>query len=105
MNADLIMTIIFIIGLLCWAVRYLEREDLASCSGQVSNRTALRRWIETNLPELDAELGPMSMDQVRMRLNAMTGCNVQGGDSVEDGSAVFLAALQAQHAERGGTPP
>jgi hypothetical protein len=62
----------------------------------VSNRTSLRRWIAQHMPELDAELGPMSLDQVRIRLNAITGCTVGPADSVELGSAVFLAALKAQ---------
>lgn len=65
-----------------------------------SNRAELRAWIEQHMPELDAELGPKSMDQVRIRLNEITGCTVGPADSVELGSAVFLAALQAQHERR-----
>lgn len=62
--------------------------------GRLNDRDKLRIWIEIHMPELDAELGPMSLDQVRIRLNAVTGCTVQGGDSVENGSAVFLEALK-----------
>jgi hypothetical protein len=69
-----------------------------------NNRDELRLWIREHMPELDAELGPLTMDQARVRLNEVTGCSVRGGDSIEDGSAVFLAALQAQHAAE-ETPP
>lgn len=65
-----------------------------------SNRAELRAWIEQHMPELDAELGPMSLDQVRIRLNEVTGCGVMGTDSVELGNAVFLAALKVQHERR-----
>lgn len=64
------------------------------------HRHALATWIAQHMPELDAELGPLSLDQVRVRLNAITGCTVGPADSVELGSAVFLAALQAQHERR-----
>lgn len=78
-----------------WAVRecafQVEKNRFA-----VTSRTALRRWIAQHMPELDAELGTMSLDQVRIRLNAITGCTVGPADSVELGSAVFLAALKAQ---------
>lgn len=62
--------------------------------GHLSDRSKLRIWIEIHMPELDTELGPKSLDQVRLRLNEVTGCAVQGSDSVEDGCAVFLAALK-----------
>lgn len=61
------------------------------------NATALKQWIATHMPELDAEFGPMPLYEVRVRLNAITGCTVGGGEPVEQSCAVFLAALQAQH--------
>lgn len=61
---------------------------------RLNERDKLRIWIEIHMPELDRELGPMSLDAVRIRLNEITGCDVQGADSVENGSAVFLEALK-----------
>lgn len=60
------------------------------------NFTALKAWIEQHMPELDRELGPMTHDQVRIRLNAITGCTIGPADPIESGSAVFLAALKTQ---------
>lgn len=58
------------------------------------NRRMLAAWIDQNMPDLDRELGPMSLEQVRTRLNKITGCDVPGWSSVESGSAVFLEALK-----------
>ncbi|AWL03389.1 hypothetical protein DIR46_02260 [Massilia oculi] len=58
------------------------------------NRRALANWIDHNMPELGAELDPMTKNQVRIRLNEITGCNVPAAGRVEDGCAVFLAALK-----------
>jgi hypothetical protein len=69
----------------------------ATEAGPHRNRAQLKRWIAEHMPELDRELGPMGMNQVRKRLNEVTGCNVQGGDSIEASSAVFLAALKRMH--------
>lgn len=68
------------------------------------HRQALTAWISQHMPELDRELGALPLDQVRVRLNAITGCTVAPTDPVELGSAVFLAALQAQHARREAAP-
>lgn len=65
--------------------------------GPKSNRAQLKQWVAKHMPELDAELGPMSMDQVRKRLNEVTGCKVRGSDSIEAGSAVFLEVLKRMH--------
>lgn len=61
---------------------------------QINERDKLRIWIEIHMPELDRELGPMSLEQVRIRLNKITGCDVPGWSSVESGSTLFLAALK-----------
>ncbi len=58
------------------------------------NGRALRAWIERHLPNLDAELGLMGRMDVWARLNALTGAGVRSCDTVEDGCARFLAALQ-----------
>jgi len=61
---------------------------------RMGERAQLHRWIQQHMPELDAELGPMTKNQVRIRLNEITGCNVSSGSRVEDGCAAFLAALK-----------
>lgn len=68
------------------------------------NARALKAWIAANMPELDRELGPLTLDQVRMRLNEITGCAIGPAERIEDGCAQFLAALQAQHAARKEAP-
>lgn len=80
----------------------LEEQHGAPAGTTEGNYKTLKAWVAENMPELDRELGPLSPDQVRVRLNAVTGCTVQGGDSIEDGSAVFLAALKAQHGDATG---
>ena len=58
------------------------------------NRRALTSWIEQNMPELDAELTPLTLDRARERLNQVTGCAIKTSDPVEPTCAVFLAALK-----------
>lgn len=87
------LAIAAVLAAIAWMERRLTRRPERP-PPRLGNRAELRRWLEQNMPELDCELGPMSLDQVRIRLNEVTGCNVQGGDSVESGSAVFLAALK-----------
>lgn len=62
------------------------------------NAKALRAWIEANMPELDAELGPLPQGQVLQKLNEVAGLDIQGHDSIEATCPRFLAALQAKHA-------
>ena len=57
---------------------------------------ALQRWIEANRPDLDAELSSLSLDQVRERLNAMTGLEVLSCESIHTSGERFLEALKAQ---------
>lgn len=78
--------------LIAWA-KSLMPKPLPSPASR-AGKAELRAWTKQHMPELDAELGPMSLDQVRIRLNAITGCEVQGSDSVNNGSAVFLEALK-----------
>ena len=54
----------------------------------------LRRWIEREMPALDAELGPMLMDDVRERLNRETGLNILSDDDRNESAERFLAALR-----------
>lgn len=58
------------------------------------NGLALRAWIEAHIPELNEEMKPMKRMDVWARLNALTGAGVRSCDTIEDGSARFLAALQ-----------
>lgn len=77
-----------------------QRMALASVySGRMGgpNGRALKAWIAENMPDLDRELRPLTLDQVRVRLNQLTGCTVLPTDAVELSCAVFLAALKAQH--------
>lgn len=48
------------------------------------------------MPELDAELGPLSLDDVRIRLNEITGLDIQGSHSISDSTFLFLEALKAK---------
>lgn len=83
-------------GLVTWRATSAAHPASHPMSG--SNARALKAWVAEHMPELDAELGPMGLDRVRVRLNEVTGCAVLGSDPVERTCAVFLAALQAQHA-------
>ncbi|MGI4717224.1 MAG: hypothetical protein ACRYGO_07365 [Janthinobacterium lividum] len=60
----------------------------------MTNREKLYAWIARHMPELHAELGPMGRLEVLARLNALTGAGVRSCDTIEDGCARFLAALQ-----------
>lgn len=93
---DQILTVLAIVAVLvviAWMERRPTRRPVRP-PPRLGNRAELRRWIAQHMPELDAELGPLSLDQVRIRLNAITGCNVSSNSRVEDGCAVFLAALK-----------
>lgn len=81
--------------LIAWAKSLMPAQPISKpVRTRLGGKAALRAWTKQHMPELDAELGPMSLDQVRIRLNEITGCDVQGADSVEGGSAVFLEALK-----------
>lgn len=54
----------------------------------------LQAWIRTHMPDLAAEMVSMDAFLRRARLNALTGANVRSCDTIEDGAARFLAALQ-----------
>lgn len=58
------------------------------------SRTDLGKWIAENMPELDEELGPLSHDQVRIRLNEVTGLNIGGDESIHDTLPKYLARLK-----------
>jgi hypothetical protein len=58
------------------------------------NALALKAWVAEHMPKLDAELAGRWKDQVRQHLNQVTGCNVPQAGRIEDGCAVFLAALK-----------
>jgi hypothetical protein len=57
----------------------------------------LRAWLEEHMPDLDRELGPMGTSQVRDRLNKATGLDLPGSGSIEEGCALYMATLKAQH--------
>lgn len=60
----------------------------------MTNREQLNAWIARHTPELSAELASMTPADSRARLNAITGAQVRSCDTIEDGAAVHLAALQ-----------
>ena len=53
------------------------------------------RWIADHMPELDAELSALTRDEVRTRLNEITGLQVLGSDEVQESTDRILAALKA----------
>jgi len=57
------------------------------------------------MPALAAEIGPMSHDEARIRLNQETGLNVLPDDLVWVGHEQHLEALKALKAEVGGFGP
>jgi hypothetical protein len=63
-------------------------------NAQGPNQRALMAWLSQHMPELSAELEGMLNANVRARLNALTGAGVRSCDTIEDGCARFLAALQ-----------
>ena len=60
----------------------------------MTSRDQLTAWIARHMPELSADLAGMTPADSRARLNALTGAQVRSCDTIEDGSARFLAALQ-----------
>lgn len=60
----------------------------------MTHAAQLHNWIATNMPDLAGELLHMGGADQRARLNAITGARVCSCDTIEDGAAVHLAALQ-----------
>lgn len=58
------------------------------------NAAALGAWLDDNMPELAADLDGIPYPYKLARLNALTGAGVRSCDTIEDGCARFLAALQ-----------
>lgn len=56
-------------------------------------------WIAEHMPELGTELGPMRLDDCRMRLNEITGLNVPSHAPIRESTDLFLAALKSAHGE------
>lgn len=60
----------------------------------MTNTEKLNAWIARNMPEMVDELACRHPGLYRARLNALTGENVRSCDTIEDGAARHLAALQ-----------
>ena len=60
----------------------------------VTHTDQLDAWIARHMPDLAADLAGMTPADSRARLSALTGAQVRSCDTIEDGSARFLAALQ-----------
>lgn len=62
---------------------------------------ALASWLSVNRPELRQSIGKMTLDEVRQRLNAETGLDVQPDCELETAWAQYLDAFQeADHVPR-----
>lgn len=55
----------------------------------------LGQWLRTNMPDVYA----MPLDDVREKLNEITGLNVKPGDIIDESSDDFLAALRRMKAD------
>lgn len=60
----------------------------------MTNSEKLHNWIRQYMPDLSRELTGVPAVLFRARLNGITGAGVRSCDTIEDGSARFLAALQ-----------
>ena len=60
----------------------------------MTNSEKLHNWIRQYMPDLAREVARMSPVLFLARLNSITGAGVRCCDTIEDGSARFLAALQ-----------
>lgn len=66
----------------------------------------LVKWLEENMPDIAQELSKMTLDNVRIRLNQVTGFDIRSSDPIRDSSYLFLGALKtlhAQHQKKGKT--
>ena len=79
--------------LIAWA-KSLMPKPVPMQPSRLSNNDMLRIWVEVHMPELYEELASLPRSKLRVRLNEITGCNVPIEGRVEDGCAVFLAALK-----------
>lgn len=61
------------------------------------SKSPLGKWIEENMPELDRELGPLSHDQCRIKLNEVTGLGIGPTDSIRATIPLYLARLKEMH--------
>ena len=62
-------------------------------SAQFGQR-ALLKWVERHMPELFSQLWLLDTDDVRARLNQITGLSVLSTDLIEESSDRFLEALK-----------
>jgi hypothetical protein len=60
---------------------------------------SLRWWIRANMPGLYGELCTMSMEQLRVRLNELTGLDVQRSDVMDESAARWWEALKKLDAQ------
>lgn len=58
--------------------------------------TELANWLKQNRPLTANLLEGKQMHQVRYILNTITGCDVRGTDTIEQGCKVWLEKLKAQ---------
>lgn len=56
----------------------------------------LTRWISCNRPFLAEELRTMTTDEIRIRLNELTGLNINSEDRIEDTAHLYVEALKTE---------
>lgn len=56
----------------------------------------LTRWISYNRPFLAEELRTMTTDEIRIRLNELTGLNINSNDRIEDTAHLYVEALKTE---------
>lgn len=79
-----------------WLTCLLEDEPRDLREGDGLNYYWLGQWLEEHMPDVYKIGDP---DQVRIRLNEITGLDVKGDDMIEVGSGQFLEALKKMHKE------
>lgn len=64
---------------------------------QPLSSSELGQWIAKHMPELDRELGPLTKDQCRIRLNEITGLDVKPTDTIKQTLPLYFARLREMH--------
>ena len=64
---------------------------------QPLSSSELGQWIAKHMPELDRELGPLTLDQCRIRLNEITGLDIKPADPIKQTLPLYLARLKEMH--------
>lgn len=66
------------------------------------NLDALLKWLDDWFPELADEIRASNPDAARIRLNSITGLEIQPSDDVEYGSMMHLLKLKEMYGDSDG---